>query len=432
MSTKLWTVRIILLTTSVFLLGATSVANNEVDDGVGASYWSSSALVFATCESLTPLGTPYADMIWCIRPIGAFSGAFDAGRVSQIHFQPSLYPLMERPKPGDAVLVVLWAHHQADGLAADGFTQGAVATYMPKPYAPLRVVTGFSDRLVGETFEKVKKLRQQDKRYPVRNKPLFVKLHASDYSLVYGEVVEISKPGPASPAPDKIVLRPIRTEAGPVDSSRGALISSRISSITIASKYKLPKVGDEVLASIARITDKAGTADYITPDPVDFMPDDHAPLYIVKDASDANVERTFAAIKSAKHWLTHSLIYAKIKSVSDWKQGKTSREIVACPLLTLSGAFDAAKNPEIKVAATEKLFAAQSPPKPGTMALLLMTRAGGAYSITEERADFMPGEAHNPICSVWEFSDRRVTRTFRAVQELRRKERPPDIKPEKR
>ena len=296
----------------------------------------------------------------------------------------------------------------------------------------MHYVTGFADPTIGAIFDKIKHLRKHYDSVPITDRPLFMKLHASDYSLVYGEVVEISKPGSPSPENDRLVLRLIRAENGlPTPPDRPKLVA-RINATDIAAKFRLPKVGDKVLAPIVRVVDPHVTPEYVTSRPVDFMPDDHAPLYIVKDASDANVERTFAAIKSAKHWLTHSLIYAKIKSVSDWKQGKTSREIVACPLLTLSGAFDAAKNPEIKVAATEKLFAAQSPPKPGTMALLLMTRAGGAYSITEECADFMPGEAHNPICSVWDFSDRRVTRTFRAVQELRRKERPPDIKPEKR
>ncbi|HEV3417110.1 MAG TPA: hypothetical protein VG056_09865 [Pirellulales bacterium] len=40
-----------------------------------------------------------------------------------------------------------------------------------------------------------------------------------------------------------------------------------------------------------------------------------------------------------------------------------------------------------------------------------------------ECADFMPGD-HSPICVVKDFSDPKVLDTLKAVQELRKKEKP--------
>jgi hypothetical protein len=140
--------------------------------------------------------------------------------------------------------------------------------------------------------------------------------------------------------------------------------------------------------------------------------------------------RTVDQGSEPNYWATHSVVYAKVVG---WRTTiDTAGTLVLQPHATLSGAFDAAANPEIVV----KANAIVSPgfesdpvpvPKPGQMVLFVLDgppsdRVSGMpiqlYRVGWA-ALYMPDDC-SPVSHVEGSSDRRVQRTLTSIQDVRR------------
>jgi hypothetical protein len=120
-----------------------------------------------------------------------------------------------------------------------------------------------------------------------------------------------------------------------------------------------------------------------------------------------------------QYWETHSLVYADVAGTTE-SGGETPRYIFDLrPKLTLSGAFDAGKTPEVSASiALKDLGPNFKSSSIGPKAIVVLVRKGDSYSISPEHPAFMPGD-RAPICTVKDFDDPKVKETLEAVQKLR-------------
>jgi len=119
------------------------------------------------------------------------------------------------------------------------------------------------------------------------------------------------------------------------------------------------------------------------------------------------------------YWETHSLIFADVVGTtkSDGQTPQYSFDLR--PKLTLSGAFDAGKTPEVSASiALKHLGPTFKSSSIGPKAIVVLVRTGDSYAISPEHPAFMPGD-HAPICTVKDFDDPKVKETLEAVQKLR-------------
>jgi hypothetical protein len=120
-----------------------------------------------------------------------------------------------------------------------------------------------------------------------------------------------------------------------------------------------------------------------------------------------------------QYWETHSLIFADVLGTAESGGQSPQYSFDLRPKLTLSGAFDAGKTPEVSAsAALKELGPSFKPTSIGPKAIVILVRKGDSYSISPEQPAFMPGD-HAPICTVTDFDDPKVKETLQAVQKLR-------------
>jgi hypothetical protein len=173
-----------------------------------------------------------------------------------------------------------------------------------------------------------------------------------------------------------------------------------------------------------------------------YMPDLHSGLCALSSLTDRKIGDTLSTAQKAHNlsneknprqkrrakiaeanatglWSSHALIYGQIEGSEGGESGKPALKLKLAPKVSLAGVFDPSNAPVIVVHVDQKVAAVQPLPGKGTHAIVLLTKSDSSYSISAERADFMPGESHNPICTVWDLSDNRVSDTLKAIQ-LRR------------
>jgi hypothetical protein len=123
-------------------------------------------------------------------------------------------------------------------------------------------------------------------------------------------------------------------------------------------------------------------------------------------------------------WQTHNLVFASIAGTADTKGESPRLEISMRPTLRLSGTLDPGKVPKLSAEINPRNYGEHFYlPPVGASVLVVLVQQGEAYSVSSVRLDFMPGD-HSPICVVKDFSDPIVSDTLKAVQELRKKDKP--------
>jgi hypothetical protein len=119
------------------------------------------------------------------------------------------------------------------------------------------------------------------------------------------------------------------------------------------------------------------------------------------------------------YWETHSLVYAELAGTTKSEGHSPEYTLDLRPKLTLSGAFDCGKTPEVSVSvALKDLGPNFKLSSLGSNMLVVLVRTGDSYSISPEQPAFMPDD-HAPICTVKDFDDPKVRETLTAVQKLR-------------
>ena len=182
-----------------------------------------------------------------------------------------------------------------------------------------------------------------------------------------------------------------------------------------------------------------------------FMRESEEPMQAVDGFRDPQVEATLKAIQGVrkdecareqshpsqppygrtapkpevdKYWSSHAVLYAEIKDVAglDFSVAVKSFALVLRPKLTLAGAFDAGKTPEISVRAHGGDFASCKVPEAGDKVLVAIQRDGDSYRLAPENPAYMPDSdgRREPICFVIGFSDPRVADTVTALKALRK------------
>jgi hypothetical protein len=233
-----------------------------------------------------------------------------------------------------------------------------------------------------------------------------------------------------------LTIRPLGTLSGSFDAGETASLSYH-QSFGYATA-DIPTARKNILLTLAW---NSNSGQYDGADSVRFMGAPYAPYRIVKDFADPSIVQTLRAIRvlraneseltvpgkrvdgrtpdQAGYWRRHAIVYAQLDGVIQTGLEKTPPRLEMIPALTISGTFDAGFTTNLSA----HIDAANLGPhfqmiKSKDNVLVLLTVADGSYSVSTERAAFMPGD-HAPICEVKDFDDPKVKDTLTAVQKLR-------------
>lgn len=276
-----------------------------------------------------------------------------------------------------------------------------------------------------------------------------------DYSVIVAQVTEgFEKDGRY----DVIGLRPIATLAGRFDCGATALVKSRVFvAATVSAIKELPQRGSLVLAVLVNLSaEESDRPGYHTPSDYElYMPTPYAGLCVLNGLRDHRIDDTLSATQKAHKlsdvkqprptrrrrtpdpapkgfWANHALIYSQVGEPEGSDSHISAAKLKLIPKVSLAGAFDPSGVPTVVVPVDRKVAAMQPLPGNGTHALVLLTKSDGSYSISADPADFMPGEAHSPICAVWDLSDIRVSDTLKTIQLKRANDQPKEHESTKR
>jgi hypothetical protein len=243
---------------------------------------------------------------------------------------------------------------------------------------------------------------------------------------------------------DVLILRPLGTLSGTFDSG----MTETVTAWWPARSDVLPKPGDTVLAWLTPAAMMRWAVPNITEDVVlrenypQYLPGPtgaiNGAIRFVRGFSDPGVGATLSEVQrqrgldlrgfqsqlagaspDGRYWQDHSLVCAQVEGVAEMPRRSSIRLINLRPALTLSGHFDPGKISKISAPIDPTNFGVDFKfPSAGQMVLVVLFNDGGIYTVTIDRADFMPG-SHAPICTVNSLDDPKVSETLKAVQKLR-------------
>jgi hypothetical protein len=248
----------------------------------------------------------------------------------------------------------------------------------------------------------------------------------------------------------KAVFEPIGTLAGTLDPGKLSRIGSTFGNAELDGDVEMPREHTTVAAIFITYGDTTELASNLTM----FMPEPYSPLVSVEERGGKqrlwrilpqirSLRETILAREGAEprsrssesiesgYWSTHSLVYGSIHGTSESVGGQVDLKIDFEPFMKLSGPLDPSTNSRISVAGNIKYLKPPFKPFPGPGALLLLSQADRGWALASELSDFMPDD-HSPICTVRDVSDPKLLSTLRAVQRLRKDDKPAEQKNELR
>lgn len=391
------------------------------DSGEEPGYWDELSIIVAQFEAV--VDKKESDNVIRLRPLATLEGSFDCSRTKEIDCYVSISwrisAIREPPKIGAFVVAVIEEKFIDDSTVPGFSIPSSYLLYVPQSRSGLLSVDGLADGKIDKTREAVRAARKKSGESIERRRRPPVYDSADGYwkthSLIAAEVKKLQKL--ETPQAVAVLTLTLKSRAvGFLDPHDTPQIDVEVPPKLFAAGAELPGKGSSINVLIAR----DGTRYTVAKERLKFMPGDHSPLCLALKKDGGYDFKPVPLAESAGYWATHSLVFAKIKTVADSKQpGKT--EIAIEAQATIAGRHDPALKSEISVTADSKLFKSQSAPGAGTMALVLFDATEKGFVIPSEANDFMPGPAHHPICQVWDLADNRVAETLKAIQDFREK-----------
>ncbi len=271
-------------------------------------------------------------------------------------------------------------------------------------------------------------------------------------SVIIAEVVRVDPAELGIIAPD-YVLRPLGTISGKLDTSRFTELKA---------SFALPEDGVGDAHSIAKgqlvlvvLTENRGLEKNGIPaftmevTATLFMKPCEEVVEVLSGLTDRRVGQTLEAIQAVrkrdsaskgapsaadaenaresraeKYWRTHSVAFGVVKGVTPPGKGETISSLKIRPVISLAGAFDPGKTPEVALKADFAKLGAIKPPVAGGSAVFVLERDGDSYRIAEDRPKYMPdSNGHRaPICFVKNLGDPAVKKIIDQLKATRKAE----------
>ena len=406
-----------------------------IERGDSAEFWEDWTVVLGEVESPLSAVRKGHGQATGIRPIATLTGRFDSSRFRVVTIEAWLgeWRPYRSVYPSAKGQTVLLAFRDFNGsMFGCGYCTGGRTAFIRESEEPMEVLSGLGDPQIEQTVREIQLLRGHQRPY-----------YWAAHAVVYARVKALVGPR-ASQQRSMIILRPIATLAGAFDAGRTPEAAAPVS-LQKFGPAKGPAAGDAVLAVLQREGESFAVADAYP----EFMPEiagRRALICVVHGFSDPRVTETVIRLRdlafhsgharapfslgdhdktapaSAEFWETCSVA---LVVVSDTRPG-ADYDVALRPAATITGRLDASRVAGLGITLPPALRAASPnyyPRVAGAHLLVVLRNVGNALVVPRGPVPFMR-DSGEPVEAVKDISDAQVEATLKAIQTIRKGEKP--------